>query len=88
MIMKNASHSLQRRSTKSNYYDGLRLGIMDPYSLEECQATSNYIEHRGAAIAQWIRLRLPSYHPGFESQAHYLCFYHFILICVMWKRRK
>ena len=30
---------------------------------------------RGAAIAQSSRLRLPSCHPSFESQAHYLCFY-------------
>ena len=30
----------------------------------------------GAAIAQWICLRLPSCGPGFESQAHHLCFYH------------
>ena len=28
----------------------------------------------GSAIAQWIRLRLPSCGPGFESQAHYLRF--------------
>ena len=32
----------------------------------------------GAAIAQWIRLRLPSCRPGFESQAHHLSFYQFI----------
>ena len=31
----------------------------------------------GAAIAQWIRLRLPSCHPGFGSQAHHLCFHQF-----------
>ena len=30
----------------------------------------------GAAITQWIRLRLPSCHPGYDSQAHHLCFYH------------
>ena len=30
----------------------------------------------GAAIAQWICLRLPSCGPRFESQAHHLCFYH------------
>ena len=29
----------------------------------------------GAAIAQWISLRLPSCRPGFESQSHHLCFY-------------
>ena len=32
----------------------------------------------GATIAQWIRLRLPSCRPGFESQAHHLSFYQFI----------
>ena len=29
----------------------------------------------GAAAAQWIRLCLPSYRPGFESQAHHLRFF-------------
>ena len=33
----------------------------------------------GAAIAQWIFLRLPSCHPGLKSQAHHLCFFQFIL---------
>ena len=33
---------------------------------------------RGAAIAQWIHLRLPSWRFGFESQAHHLCFYQII----------
>ena len=33
-----------------------------------------------AAIAPWFRLRLPSCGPGFESQAHYLCFFQFILL--------
>ena len=30
---------------------------------------------RGAAIAQWIRLRLPFCRPRFESQAYHLSFY-------------
>ena len=30
------------------------------------------------AIAQWIRLRLPSCHPGFKSQAHHLRYHQFI----------
>ena len=30
----------------------------------------------GTAIAQWIRLHLPSCCPGFESQAHHLRFYN------------
>ena len=35
----------------------------------------------GAAIAQWIRLRLPSCHHGFKSQAHHLRFYHLYYLC-------
>ena len=31
----------------------------------------------GAAIAQWIRLSLPSYYPVFESQTHHVRFYQF-----------
>ena len=33
-----------------------------------------------AAIAPWFRLRLPSCGPGFESQAHHLCFFQFVLL--------
>ena len=32
----------------------------------------------GAAITQWIRLRLLFCRPRFESQAHHLCFFQFI----------
>ena len=32
-----------------------------------------------AAIAPWFRLRLSSCGPGFESQAHHLCFFQFVL---------
>ena len=34
---------------------------------------------KGGAIAQWIRLRPPSCHPGFESRAH---IYNFIVYSV------
>ena len=34
---------------------------------------------RGAAVAQWIRWCLPSCRPGFDSQAHHLCFFQFKL---------
>ena len=34
----------------------------------------------GAFIAQWIRLRLPSCHPRFESQAYSVHFYHFLIV--------
>ena len=43
-------------------------------------------KERGAAIAQWIHLRLPSCCPGFESQAHNLHFYEFIFELRIWKR--
>ena len=39
------------------------------------------IKSWGAAIAQWIRLCLPSCCPGFESQAHHLRFYHLQYLC-------
>ena len=35
----------------------------------------------GTAIAQWIRLRLPSCHPGVESKVYHLCFYQFYQLC-------
>ena len=44
--------------------------------------------YQGAAIAQWIHVRLPSCRPGFESQAHLLHFINIYLNCVMRKRQK
>ena len=44
-------------------------------------------EFWGAAIAQWIRLRLPSCRPGFESQAHHLRFHEFIELCNVGKTK-
>ena len=32
-----------------------------------------------AAIAPWFHLGIPSCGPGFESQAHHLCFFEFVL---------
>ena len=43
--------------------------------------TCPFKEHRivrGAASAQWIRLRLPSFCPRFESQAYHPRIYQFI----------
>ena len=37
----------------------------------------------GGRHSQWIRLRLPSCRHGFESQAHYLCFYGSILYNIL-----
>ena len=34
----------------------------------------------GAAITQWICLYLPSSCPGFESQAHHLCFFQIVYL--------
>ena len=36
-------------------------------------SAQSYLMGWGAAVAQWIRLRLPSFRPGFEFQAHHLC---------------
>ena len=38
----------------------------------------------GAAIAQWICLRLPSCLPGFESQAHHLCFFSIYIVRIVY----
>ena len=38
------------------------------------------LSHLMAAIAPWFRLRLPSCSPGFESQAHHLRFFQFVLL--------
>ena len=37
----------------------------------------------GAAIAQWIHLRLPSCHPGFSPKYTINAFINLYLICVM-----
>ena len=42
-----------------------------------------YINVRGAAIAQWIRLRLPSCCPGFKSQACYLCIFIYNICAIL-----
>ena len=47
--------------------------------LTPLQKLPKNVEDWGAAIAQWIRLRLPSCRPGFESQAHHLCFFNLYL---------
>ena len=43
--------------------------------------------YRGAAIALWICLRLPSCCPGFKSQAHHLRFQQFITLCNLEKTK-
>ena len=44
-----------------------------------------YKKDWGAAIAQWINLRLPSCRPGFKPQAHHLRLKSICAIFVMWK---
>ena len=49
----------------------------------------NQTNHAGvAAIAPWFCLRLPSYGPGFESQAHHICFFQFVLLKLYWDETK
>ena len=47
----------------------------------QCDSSFVIIHRRGAAIAQWICLRLPSCRPGFESQVHHLHFFHLMYLC-------
>ena len=54
------------------------------HGLWVCTSVRAKTEHNiftlwGAAIAQWICLCLTSCRSGFESQAHHLRFFHFIL---------
>ena len=41
-----------------------------------------------AAIAPWFRLRIPSFGPGLESQAHHLLFFQFVLLKFYWENNK
>ena len=43
---------------------------------------------RGAAVAQWICLYLPSCLSGFESQAQHLCFHHLCQFCAIFSCEK
>ena len=46
----------------------------------------NNFDYRAAAIAPWFRQRLPSCGRGFESHAHYLHFFQFVLINLWWEK--
>ena len=46
------------------------------FDMDKFMKHSTYICIMGAAIAQWIRLYLPSSGPEFKSQAHHLCNFH------------
>ena len=56
----------------------LNQGTIEVHSLVLIRFQSLYptLFLSGAAIAQWINLTLPSCRPGFESQAHHLCFHN------------
>ena len=41
-----------------------------------------------AAIAPWFHLRLPYCGPGFESQAHHLRFFQFVLLKLLLELEK
>ena len=71
------------RSCKENFPHEIMLrsfcSILIGYKCLNIQSecTQNYL-YRGAAIAQWIRLCLPSCRPRFQPQAHHQHFYQFI----------
>ena len=52
------------------------------------RALSNNIIFRGAAIAPWFHLRLPSCGPRFESQAHHLRFFQIVLLKLLLELEK
>ena len=61
------------------------------HDLKEIRAKisrSKNIASRGAALAQWIRLRLPHCRPGFKSQAHHLPFYQIIFKLLLVEKTK
>ena len=87
-----------RRKEHKEYYLLVESKIKLKDFLDKKQELKNLIQQKrkqkcrdknGAAIAQWIRLRLPYCGPGFESQAHQLCFNSQILyyICRFIEKR-
>ena len=81
--MKKLTRNHFRRKEHKEYYLLVESKIKLKDFLDKKQELKNLIQQNrkrkcrdknGAAIAQWIRLRLPYCGPGFESQAHQLCF--------------
>ena len=63
---------------KTGGQDAFKFGPNKSMSFHWEFDTKNRCFSWGAAITQWIRLRLPSCHPGFDSQADHLNFYHLL----------
>ena len=57
----------------------LASATLELYNTIEDHLGTNIVHRLGTAIAQWIRLCLPSCCPGFESQAKYLFFIFVVL---------
>ena len=59
-------------------FDGEEWRLVNQYLFLRTFHYRRYDFQKSAAIAQWIRLWLPSCCPSFKSQAHHLQFYQFI----------
>ena len=66
------------RTLAQNIYSSLeKIKALFSQNISKTFSQITFRINRGAAVAQWIRLRLPSCRPGFDSQAHHLCFFQF-----------
>ena len=66
-IRELCSNSKHKRSSVAHLCFGIRRDGHDAIKK---------FQYKGAALAHLIPMRLPSCHPGFESQEHHRCFYH------------
>ena len=60
------------------YFDAFKTTLIKVFT--NLYQNANMLVSWGATIAQWIRLRLPSCRPGFESQARNLRFLFIVFV--------
>ena len=68
------------------YFDAFKTTLIKVFT--NLYQNANMLVSWGATIAQWIRLRLPSCRPGFESQACHLRFFIYLCYICHVKRTK
>ena len=71
-VMKQICFNIYLQAMKKVFYQFLQF--------REMQISSKRVkQQRAVAIAPWVHLRLPSCSHGFESEAHHLCLFQFVL---------
>ena len=78
-IYRSQTQTTERRPPRSASETSISLA--SDLRVEKEQRMKNF-ELWGAAIAQWICLRLPSCRPGFESQVHHLHFFIYSICAI------